>query len=316
MDAEHLAFEADAARRATGAGRQLSVTMPRLILAARRVAATIIHGLHGRRRAGTGENFWQFRRFMSGEPAARVDWRRSARDDNLYVREREWEAAHTVCLWPDRSPSMLYASPLVWETKLDRALVVAFALAEVLVEGGERVGIPGLLRPSASRNIIEKIAEIFVHDPTARASLPPSFAPSPQSEIVVLSDLWSPITDVHKTIAQLSANGAHGHVVQIVDPAEETFPFSGRVEFYDPEDGHSITVGRAEAWREEYQARVERHRAEIRAETDRLGWSFIIHRTDRPASELLLRLHTQMGAGPNGTGINRWHGAPQPARQA
>lgn len=294
-DDSHRAIEAEATRKATGAGRSLSATMPRLILEARRVAATVIHGLHGRRRAGTGENFWQFRRFVSGEPASRVDWRRSARDDHLYVREQEWEAAHTVWIWPDRSPSMVFASPLVWETKLDRALVIAFALAEVLVEGGERVGIPGLMRPSASRNIIEKMAEIMVHDPTERTSLPPSFAPSPQSEVVVLSDLWSPMPEVNRTIAQLSANGAHGHVVQIVDPAEETFPFSGRIEFYDPEDGHSITVGRAEAWRADYQARLERHRTEIRAETDRLGWSFIIHRTERAATELLLALHARMG---------------------
>src|ERR1700752_3833871 len=168
MDAEHLAFEADATRRATGAGRQLSATMPRLILEARRVAATIIHGLHGRRRAGPGENFWQYRRFMSGEPASRVDWRRSARDDNLYVREQEWEAAHTVWIWPDRSPSMQFASPLVWQTKLDRALVIAFALAEVLVEGGERIGIPGIVRPTSSRNIVEKMAQSMVQDPTER----------------------------------------------------------------------------------------------------------------------------------------------------
>ncbi len=307
MDAEHRALEAEAARRASGAGRQLSVTMPRLILESRRVAATVIHGLHGRRRAGTGENFWQFRRFVSGEPSSRVDWRRSARDDHLYVREQEWEAAHTVWIWPDRSPSMVFASPLVWETKLERALVVAFALAEVLVEGGERVGIPGLTRPSSSRNIIERMAEAILHDATARASLPPTFAPAPQSEVLVLSDLWSPIEEVHRTLAQLSANGAHGHLVQVVDPAEETFPFSGRVEFIDPEDGHSITVGRAEAWREDYQKRLERHRAEIRAETDRLGWSFIIHRTDRPASELLLKVHTQMVAGASVSGIARWH---------
>src|SRR5437762_7186002 len=164
MDAEHLAFESDATRRATGAGRQLSATMPRLILEARRVAATIIHGLHGRRRAGSGENFWQFRRFMSGEPAARVDWRRSARDDNLYVREREWEAAHTVWIWPDRSPSMVFASPLVSDTKLDRALVMGFALGHLLVEGGERIGIPGLMRPTADRNVIDKMAQAIVHD--------------------------------------------------------------------------------------------------------------------------------------------------------
>ena len=306
-DAEHRAAETESTRKATGEARSLSASMPRLILEARRVAATVIHGLHGRRRAGAGENFWQFRRFISGEPASRVDWRRSARDDHLYVREQEWEAAHTVWIWPDRSPSMVFASALVWETKLDRALVIAFALAEVLVEGGERVGIPGLMRPSASRNIIERMAEIMVHDASARAGLPPSFAPSPQSEVLVLSDLWSPIADVHSTIAQLSANGAHGHVVQIVDPAEETFPFSGRVEFFDPEDSHSITVGRAEAWREEYQKRLERHRAEIRSETDRLGWSFIIHRTDRPATELLLRLHTQMGQGPRGSSVGHFH---------
>src|SRR5215210_2458857 len=161
-DPSHREIEAEAAQRATGAGRSLAATMPRLLLESRRVAATVIHGLHGRRRAGSGENFWQYRRFVSGEPAARVDWRRSARDDHLYVREQEWEAAHTVWLWPDRSQSMVFASPLVWETKLDRALVIAFALAEVLVEGGERVGIPGLMRPSASRNIIEKMAEIMV----------------------------------------------------------------------------------------------------------------------------------------------------------
>ena len=302
--------EREATRHAVGVAHTLAAAIPRLILEARRVAATVIHGLHGRRRAGSGENFWQYRRFVSGEPASRVDWRRSARDDHLYVREQEWEAAHTVWIWPDRSPSMTFASSMASETKLDRALVVAFALAEILVEGGERIGIPGVMRPTASRNVVERMAEGLVHDPTARLSLPPSFAPSPLAEIVVLSDLWSPIDEVHSTIAQLSASGAHGHVVQIVDPAEETFPYSGRVEFFEPEGAGAITAGRAEAWRADYELRVERHRAEIRAETDRLSWSFSIHRTDRPATDLLLWLHNSMGAGPRGTGINRWHGVP------
>jgi uncharacterized protein (DUF58 family) len=308
--------ELNSTRRATGEARSLAATMPRLILESRRVAATIIHGLHGRRRAGSGENFWQFRRFVSGEPAQRVDWRRSARDDHLYVREQEWEAAHTVWIWPDRSPSMTFASPMVRESKLDRVLVVAFALAEVLVEGGERIGIPGIMRPTASRTVIEKMAEAIIHDPAARASLPPSFSPSPLAEVVVLSDLWSPIAEVHATIAQLSASGAHGHVVQVVDPAEETFPYSGRIEFFEPEGAGAITAGRAENWRADYEVRVERHRGEIRAETDRLGWSFAIHRTDRPATDLLLWLHSSMGAGPRGTGINRWHALPPSGRFA
>ncbi len=301
---------------AVGESMSLAANMPRLILEARRVAVTIIHGLHGRRRAGSGENFWQYRRFVSGEPASRVDWRRSARDDNLYVREQEWEAAHTVWIWADRSPSMAFSSPLAEETKLDRALVIAFALAQVLVEGGERVGVPGLTRPTGARNIIEKIAQAMIHDPTARTSLPPSFAPTPLAEIILLSDLWSPIAEVHRTIAQLSATGAQGHVVQIVDPAEETFPYAGRVEFVEPEGAGTVTAGRAETWREDYAGGVERHRAEIRVETDRLGWSFIVHRTDRPATELLLKLHEQLGSGRAGIGINRWHALAQPGRRA
>jgi uncharacterized protein (DUF58 family) len=294
-------------RQATVGARTLADTMPRLILEARRVASTVIHGLHGRRRAGPGENFWQYRRFMSGEPASNVDWRRSARDDHLYVREREWEASHTVWIWADRSPSMAFASALVTDSKLERVLVVAFALAEVLVQGGERVGIPGLMRPTASRNVIEKMAQAILHDPLERASLPMSFSPSPLAEIVMLSDLWSPIGEVQQTIAQLSATGAHGHVVQIVDPAEESFPYSGRVEFIEPEGAGSVTAGRAETWRNDYQGLVARHRGQIRAETDRLGWSFAIHRTDRPASELLLVLHSRMGTHMQTTSVGSRH---------
>ncbi len=307
--------EIAAVNRATGQGRSLAAAMPRLILEARRIAATVIHGLHGRRRAGSGENFWQYRRFISGEPAHRVDWRRSARDDHLYVREREWEAAHTVWIWPDRSPSMNFISQLASDTKLERVVVVAFALGEILVEGGERVGMPGVMRPSASRNIVEKMAQAIIHDTGERTSLPPSFAPSPLAEVVMLSDLWSPIGEVRATLAQLSAGGAQGHVVQTVDPAEETFPYSGRVEFVESEGAGSITAGRAETWRADYAKRIERHRAEIRAETDRLGWSFAIHRTDRPASELLLALHARMGVRPGDTAIDRWH-AGQMGRSA
>ena len=309
-------IETSTIRQATVGARTLADAMPRLILEARRVATTVIHGLHGRRRAGPGENFWQYRRFVSGEPAQNVDWRRSARDDHLYVREREWEASHTVWIWPDRSPSMTFASALTTDSKLERALVVAFALAEVLVQGGERVGVPGLLRPTASRNVIEKMAEAILHDTAERSSLPPSFVPSPLSEVVMLSDLWAPIADVRDTIAQLSATGAHGHAVQIVDPAEESFPYSGRIEFIEPEGAGSVTAGRAETWRNDYQAIVARHRAEIRAETDHRGWSFAIHRTDRPASELLLVLHSRMGDNAQPFAINSRHAPANPVSAA
>lgn len=285
-----------AVETATHAAADLAAAMPRLVLEARRIAMSVQHGLHGRRRAGTGENFWQYRRFVDGEPANRVDWRRSARDDHLYVREREWEASHTVWIWPDLSASMNYASR-GQAPKRERALVVAFALAELLVKGGERVGIPELMRPSANRRIVERMAEAVVLAPRLPASLPPEFGPSPLSEIVLFSDFWSPADEIEARLHTLAASGAHGHLVQIVDPAEETFPFSGRIEFREPEGGDRLTVGRAESWKADYDLKLVDHRARLRAAAERLGWSFAIHRTDRPASEMLLALHQRMSVG-------------------
>ncbi|MBR0795560.1 DUF58 domain-containing protein [Bradyrhizobium jicamae] len=290
----HLNEEILAVRRADGESRTLAASLPRLVLEARRIAANVIHGLHGRRRAGSGESFWQYRRFVSGEPSQRVDWRRSGRDDHLYVREQEWEAAHTVWVWADRSPSMAFASRNARDSKLERGLIVAFALAELLVAGGERVGIPGLMSPTASRSVIDKMAETMLHDDATRASLPPSFVPSSLAEIVVLSDFWSPLPEIAAMLAGLSSSGAHGTLIQIVDPAEETFPYSGRVEFVEPEGGGNITAGRAESWTNDYVARVALHRDQIREETNRLDWLFSTHTTSRSAAELLLYLHSGM----------------------
>jgi uncharacterized protein (DUF58 family) len=293
-ETRHLNKEITAIRRADGESRTLAASLPRLVLEARRIAANVIHGLHGRRRAGAGESFWQYRRFVSGEPSQSVDWRRSARDDHLYVREQEWEAAHTVWLWPDRSPSMAFASKGARDSKIERALIVTFALAELLVAGGERVGIPGLMNPTASRSVIDKMAQAMLHDDADRLSLPPSFVPSALAEIVVLSDFWSPILEIRNMLAGLSASGAHGALVQIVDPAEEEFPYSGRVEFVEPEGFGIITAGRAERWSDDYVARVALHRDQIRDETNKLDWLFSTHTTSRSAAELLLFLHGGM----------------------
>src|SRR6201999_3112253 len=245
-------IETGSVRQATAGARTLAESMPRLVLEARRVASSVLHGVHRRPPAGPGESFWQYRRFNSGEPAQNVDWRRSARDDHLYVREREWEAAHTIWLWPDRSPSMAFASKGARDSKLERGLIVTFALAELLVAGGERVGIPGLMNPTASRSVIDKMAQAMLHDEADRLSLPPSFVPSALAEIVVLSDFWSPISDIRTMLAGLSSSGAHGTLVQVVDPAEETFPYSGRIEFVEPEGFGVITAGRAERWADDY----------------------------------------------------------------
>src|SRR5690606_38615776 len=141
-----LPFSLAATPAATGLREQaetLAEALPPLVTEAERIANTIAQGVHGRRRTGMGESFWQFRRFREGDTAASVDWRHSARSRHLYVRETENEAAESVWIWRDGSASMNYASDGAVTTKKDRATVLALALTSLLVQGGESVAALG-----------------------------------------------------------------------------------------------------------------------------------------------------------------------------
>ncbi|HMB11085.1 DUF58 domain-containing protein [Saliniramus sp.] len=290
-------------RTVTLAAQDLAARLPRLVLEARRVAGTLAHGIHGRRRAGPGETFWQFRPFSSGEPASRIDWRRSGRDDRLYVREREWEAAHSVHLWIDRSASMAFGSELAMVPKCDRAVVLGLALAESFVEAGERVGMMGQAPPRAVRRIAERFAEILA-DPRGinLTDMPPRTALAPHDEALIVSDCLSPAEEWDACIEAIAARGARGHVLMIVDPVEESFPFAGQAMLEDPEAGLRLRVGDAASWGAQYRTRIARHRDALEAATRRRGWTLTIHRTDRPASEVALRLMALVQAARSGMG--------------
>ena len=279
---------------------ELARRLPSLVVAARDVAATAIHGVHGRRRAGVGETFWQFRPFVWGEPTARIDWRRSARDDRVYVREREWESAHTVWIWIDRSPSMAYVSSLAPQSKLDRALVLGLAAADLLVRGGERVGFPGLLRPVAARNIVDRAAQAMIQDAMGwreaegGEELPPADALAPRAQALLIGDFLSTPEAIERAIHGMASRGARGHVAMIADPIEETFPFAGHTELRDVDSDARLRLGEASSVRDAYIDRLAAHRERVRAICAARGWSFMIHRTDRPTSEALLALRMRL----------------------
>lgn len=278
----------------------LADRLPDLLVEASRIAATVTHGIHGRRRAGPGETFWQFRQLQATDDAQAIDWRRSASSDHLYVREREWEAAHTMWLWPDLSASMAFRSHLSEVTKRARAIVLALAAAELLVRGGERVGLLGLTQPTASRRAAVKLAEAMAQrcdDPVLTGSLPPQARIARFSGVLLVSDFLDPVDEIARRLEALAGAGVRGHLVQVLDPAEETLPYDGRTEFVAPEGSLSWIADRAESLRDAYRARLDAHRAGLAAIAHRLGWTFLVHHTDRPAAEPLLALIMHMSAG-------------------
>jgi len=275
--------------------RRLASRLPDLLVAAHRVAANAMFGFHGRRRPGAGETFWQFRSYQMGEPAKRIDWRRSARDHHLFVREREWEALQTVWLWPDLSPSMRFRSRLAEQEKRERALVLVLALAELLGRGGERVGLPGLMPPRPGRDLPERFAEALMRAPSV-ADWPDLTAARRFSEVVIVSDFLADPETIRERLARAGERALRLHLLQVFDPAEESFPYGGRLEFEDPETGSTWLAERADLLKERYQERLQAHRGEIARMAQRGGYSFSVHHTDRPASEGLLALQSSLTA--------------------
>ena len=285
----------------------LSARLPSLVIAARRVAQTVRHGVHGRRRAGSGETFWQFRPFLSGEPSSRVDWRRSAREERAFVREREWEAAHTVWVWFDRSASMQFASSLAPVSKIDRATLLALAFADLCVRGGERAGLLGLTRPLATQGVVERFAEAIATEERLRGpsetALPPALPAAARSMVLLIGDFLSDAEDIARAIRAVSAEGAIGELVMIVDPIEETYPFSGNTEFLHPAGSLSVLTPRAQSLRDPYLARLANHRETIRAICANSGWVMRIHRTDEFPAEVLLALRVRLSAPESGADL-------------
>jgi uncharacterized protein (DUF58 family) len=284
----------------------LADRLPDILIEAQRIAQTVAHGIHGRRRSGPGETFWQFRQFGPSDTPRQIDWRRSASSDHLFVREREWEAAHTVWLWPDLSPSMQFRSHLAPVTKRERAIVLMLAAAELLVRGGERVAFLGLTPPTASRKATTRIAEaIAANSGSAQltASQPPNTHLARFSGAMVFSDFLDPIEETRAHVQALAADGAVGHLVQILDPAEETLPYEGRTEFISPTGGQRWVADRVQSLRPRYTERLHAHREALVELAKRVGWTFLVHHTDRAATEPLLTLIMRLQGG---TDDRRW----------
>lgn len=286
-------------REKAGAALDLSRRLPALLLAARQAASRVEAGLHGRRRSGVGENFWQFRPFVSGEPAQNIDWRRSARDEKLFVREREWEAARALRVWADLSGSMNFRSSASEVSKLDRALVLALALADAAARANERAGWLGLGPATSARDVAERIAlRLMAEDRRLGGEfpdLPPAEPLGACEKAALIGDFLVAPEAFEACLAKISARGGRGHVMMIFDPVEENFPFTGESEFYD-ETGAILRVGRAESLKSAFQARLADHRNALRAIARRKNFAFSLHGADRPASEALLVLRRSLSA--------------------
>jgi len=261
---------------------------------ARRMEGGWSRGVHGRRRAGPGDAFWQYRGYAQGDSPREVDWRRSARtDDQLFIRQKEWESARNVWFWCDTSGSMTYQSKGTKWSKKERAIVLALAAARLLSDGGERIGYLntgqschlgrfGLDQLSA--NIAAQLA------PDNSNSLPPAPPRGRHAHAIMLSDFLLPEAQIKATMTRFRDAGIHGQMIQVLDPAEFDFPLTGRVRVRGLEGEEEILLPRAEARRRDYQAALHGWQDTLRHLASEAGWSFSVHNTSHSPSTALIGL--------------------------
>lgn len=263
--------------------------LPPLLARAEHLAGTVLLGEHGRRRAGLGDDFWQYRPVQPGDPAHMIDWRRSGRGDQQFVREREWQIAQSVMLWVDRAASMRFTSNENLPEKGDRARLLALALAVMLIRGGERVGLTGAALPPRRGNTqLERLATIFMDDETSDYGAPEARGMIPHARAAFISDFLGDVSLVKAALTKAADRGVRGLLIQVLDPSEEAFPFHGRTVFESIGGTVSHETLKAGDLRGRYLERLAARKDELAHLCRVTGWQYHCHHTDDSAQASLL----------------------------
>lgn len=260
--------------------------LPALKDAATQVAAQILQGSHGQKRAGGSETFWQFREYSDADRPQDIDWRQSAKTDHVYVREKELQTPQSVYVWAHRGASMDFQSGDALHSKQEAAQILSLALAMLFMRGDERVGVLGQKNAGHSDNALDKIGRFLLEDD--EAIHPTGNVPS-KSTLVLCSDFLEPPEDIEYSFDFLSGQQTRGIVLQVIDPAERDLTYDGHLVFNDG-SAQKHKIDHVSSIREAYQDKVQAHIDAIEGMCKSLGWSHYLHVTDRPLHETLLRI--------------------------
>lgn len=270
-----------------------TANLPPLLARAEHLAGTVLLGEHGRRRSGLGDDFWQYRPAQIGDGARMIDWRRSAKSDVQFVREREWQIAQTVMFWVDNAASMQFSSGKNHPTKGDRAQLLAMATAILLQRGGERIGLTGsALPPQRGEAQILRMSELLAQTPdtdsAADFGAPVASGIPAHARTVFISDFMGDLAPVQDALTQSADHGVRGVLLQVLDPAEEAFPFSGRTIFESMGKTIRHETLKAADLKERYLQRLADRKAALSALCNLAGWQYHCHHTDKSAQSALL----------------------------
>lgn len=272
---------------------ELGANLPPLMVAAERIASTVSQGIHGRRQVGQGETFWQFRRYQFGDSVHNIDWRQSGKSQRVYIRQNEWEAAQSVWLWRDNSSSMDFSSAPTLPRKSERGTLLTLALASLLIRGGEHVALSGSGKPPSNNRVALQEMALALSNPRdeLQMGVPSSEALPRDARVVLFGDFLDDPRGLEEQLRRYLDQGVRGLIVRIVDPAEESLPYNGRVLFEDMENDDEILLEHVHDARQEYLDHWRQHGQHISDIVRHANWGHVVHHTDHSPEKALMHLY-------------------------
>lgn len=273
----------------------LAGPLPPLLAQAEHLATAVLLGDHGRRRAGTGDTFWQYRTAQQHDEARSIDWRRSARSDANFVQDKEWQIAQSIILWVDQAASMTFCSDDNLPSKAERARTLGLACAILLIRGGERVGLSGLrLPPRRGEAQLMQIAQLLSQDEDTDYGSPQAQGMLPHSRALFISDFLGDLKPIEDTLLRAADRGVGGALLQVLDPQEEAFPFEGRTVFESMSGGLRHETLKASDLKSRYLDRLAERKDRLQHLARITGWQFRTHHTGQSATSALLWLYSAL----------------------
>tara|TARA_B100000678_G_scaffold103107_1_gene86111 strand:+ start:14517 stop:15386 length:870 start_codon:yes stop_codon:yes gene_type:complete len=241
-----------------------------------------------RQRAGHGEDFWQYRSQSPEDSASAIDWRRSATGDDFYIREHELQSARLLEIGMDGSEGFDWSGDAKRFSKADEARVILTSIALRFAEDGDLVSVLGSGKaPVRSGQLSARLLEDLDHGENDGR---PAILRREAGFVIFASDFYGDLETLQNWVNQSAGEGSFGILLQVVDPLEAEFPFSGRVKFSRPGGLKERIFGRTEGLKDEYFARFMQRQDAVRDIARRVGWQFEAHIVGQPRRPLAFRI--------------------------
>ncbi len=274
---------------------QSVATLPALMMQVEKVSASIIHGGHGIRKSGAGEQFWQFRDYHDKDHPQNIDWRQSAKGDTVFIKQKELQTTQRTYIWRASGKSMDYKSNPALYTKNECANVIALALTLILRRSEEQIGIFGDIKTGRSERNLQKIAQILLDTSGLEESLPNSldFTIPNQASFIGISDFLLPIEDIKHCFSNINTKNAL--IIQTLDPAEIELSYSGRTKFYGVDSNNQELINNVASVRSDYKNRITAHINDLKSLCHTKGWNHVLYITDTNITATLQNIINEVG---------------------